>query len=271
MPTWIATDPAGYEKYIGRWSQQLAPAFVEFAGVKAGERVLDVGCGTGNLTAALGDADVAAATGIDVSAPYITYARQRTRNRAVTFEIGDALELPYPDGNFDRTVSMLALDVFPDPARGLSEMRRVTRPGGVVAVLVNDFRSGFAAFSMLWDTAAALDPRAGEVRDEMVSKPLGWSGGLVALFRAAGFADAAEDHLSTVFRYASFEDYWASFLAGQGKWGGYVMSLADGPRATLEEKMRAAYLCGMPPGPRALTNWFWVVRGVVPLPGAGTQ
>ena len=100
----------------------------------------------------------------------------------------------------------------------------------------------------------------------MVSKPLGWPGGLATLFRAAGFTDTSEDRLSTIFRYVSFEDYWDSFLAGQGKLGAYVMSLADGPRAILEEKMRAAYLCGMPPGPRAMTNWFWVVRGTVPLP-----
>ena len=81
MTGWIATDPAGYEKYIGHWSKHLAPMFVEFAGVNSGEHVLDVGCGTGNLTAALGEANVAAATGIDVSAPYIAYARQRTRTR----------------------------------------------------------------------------------------------------------------------------------------------------------------------------------------------
>jgi len=112
MPAFVATDPVGYEKFVGRWSQRLAPLFVKYAGVTAGERVLDVGCGTGNLTAALAGARVAAATGIDLSASYIEYARRRVTDRAVVFEVGDALNLPYPDGTFDRALSMLALDVL---------------------------------------------------------------------------------------------------------------------------------------------------------------
>ena len=89
MPTFVATDPAGYEKFVGRSSQRLAPLFVEYAGVTAGERVLDVGCGTGNLTAALAGANVAVATGIDLSASYIEYARRRVTDRAAVFEVGD--------------------------------------------------------------------------------------------------------------------------------------------------------------------------------------
>ena len=264
MVTFVATDPAGYEKYVGRWSQRLAPVFVDFAGVRAGERVLDVGCGTGNLTVALGASQVLAATGIDLSAPYIEYARRRVTDRALVFEVGDALNLPYPDDTFDRALSMLALDVLPDPSRALAEMHRVTRPGGTVATLVNDFRCGYTAFSMLWDTAAALDPRASEIRDEMVSKPMGWPGGLAALFRGAGLVGPKEERISTLFEYISFEDYWSSFLTGQGKLGSYVTSLAAAPRGELERKMRAVYLYGMTPGPRAFTNWFWVVRGDVP-------
>jgi SAM-dependent methyltransferase len=137
----------------------------------------------------------------------------------------DALNLPYPDGAFDRALSMLALDVLPDPSRALTQMRRVTRPGGTVAALVNDFRCGYTAFSMLWDTAATLDPRGGEVRDEVMSKPMGWPGGLAALFRAAGLTNLKEDRLSTLFEYPSFDNYWSSFLTGQGKLGSYVTSL----------------------------------------------
>lgn len=161
--TFVATDPAGYERFMGRWSQRLAPAFVEFAGVQAGEQVLDVGSGTGSLTLALVVAGVAAAVGIDPSGPYVEFARTRTASPVVRFDVGDGAALPYGEGQFDRSVSMLVLDVVMDAAPIVAEMRRVTRPGGVVAGLVNDFRCGYPAFSMLWDTAAVLDPGFAEL------------------------------------------------------------------------------------------------------------
>lgn len=263
MPTFVTTDPEGYEPYVGRVSRRLAPLFVEFAGVTAQERVLDVGCGTGNLTRALGAAK-AVVTGIDLSAPYIEYARRHTSDPGVTFDVGDVLNLPYPDGAFDRTLSMLALDVLPDPTRGLAEMRRVTRPGGTVAALVNDFRCSWTPFTMLLDTAAVLDPRAGALRDSVISHPMRWPGGLTALFRTAGLAEVTEGQVSALFEYASFEDYWSGFLTGQGSVGSYVASLADTPRRALEHHMRAAYLCGMPDGPRGFTIWCYVVRSDVP-------
>ena len=269
MSTFITTDPFRYEKFI-RWSQGVAPRFIELAGVRPGERVLDVGCGTGALTVELAAAKVGAVTGIDLSLPYIEYARRRVTGRIVTFEVGDALRLPYPDAAFDRTLSMLALDVFPDATQALAEMRRVTRPGGTVSGLVNDFRCGSTAFSIVWDIAAVLDPRAGVVRDEIMSEAMGWPGGLAAFFQAAGLADVREDQINTRFEYASFEDYWATFLTGQGYIGGYVMTLTDTRRKELERHVRAAYLSGMSDGPRVLTTWFWVVRGDVPNPNPKT-
>jgi ubiquinone/menaquinone biosynthesis C-methylase UbiE len=164
--TFVATDPAGYERFMGRWSQRLAPSFVEFAGVQTGEQVLDVGCGTGSLTLALAAVGVAAAVGVDPSSPYVEFARTRTASPAVRFDVGDGSRLPYGDGTFDRSVSMLVLDVVPDPVPVVAEMRRVTRPGGTVAGLVNDFRCGYPAFTMLWDTAAVLDPGFGQLSDE---------------------------------------------------------------------------------------------------------
>jgi SAM-dependent methyltransferase len=262
MPSFVASHPEGYEPYVGRWSRRLAPIFVGFAGVTARERVLDVGCGTGNLTRALRAAQ-AIVTGIDLSAPYIAYARQHTSDPSVTFEVGDAQHLPYPDHTFDRALSMLALDTMPDAARAVAEMRRVTRPGGTVAALVNDFRCGWAPFSMLLDTAAVLDPGASAVRDQVSSEPLRWPGGLAALFRTSGFAEVVEGHISTLFEYASFADYWSSFLTGQGIIGSYVASLAVTPRKDLERHVRLAYLCGRPDGPRGFTTWCYVVRSDV--------
>jgi SAM-dependent methyltransferase len=262
MSTFVASDPEGYEPYVGRWSRRLAPLFVEFTGVTAGERILDVGCGTGNLTRALGAAR-AVVTGIDLSVPYITFARQHASGPGVTFEVGDAQHLPYPDGTFDRTLSMLAIDTMPEAARALVEMRRVTRPGGTVAALVNDFRCGWAPFSMLVDTAAVLDPRASALRDRVSSEPLRWPGGLAALFRTAGFTEVTEGQISALFEYTSFADYWSSFLTGQGIIGTYVASLAEAPRNELERHVRPAYLCGRPDGPRGFTTWCYVVRSDV--------
>jgi SAM-dependent methyltransferase len=236
--------------------------FIAFAGVTARERILDVGCGTGNLTRALCAAQ-AIVTGIDLSAPYVAYAQQHASGPGVTFEVGDAKHLPHANDSFNRALSMLALDTMPDAAQAVAEMRRVTRPGGTVAALVNDFRCGWAPFSMLLDTAAVLDPRASALRDRVSSDPLRWPGGLAALFRAAGFAEVTEGHVSTLFEYVSFADYWSSFLTGQGIIGSYVASLAETPRQELERHVRLTYLCGRPDGPRGFTTWCYVVRSDV--------
>ena len=262
MATFVATDPEGYEAYVGRGSRHLAPAFVLFSGVSANEQILDVGCGTGHLTRAIAAAD-AHSTGIDLSAPYVEFARRATTDERVSFEVGDALDLPCREGTFDRTLSMLALDVLPDPGRGLHEMHRVTRKGGIVAVVVNDFRCGWTPFSLLWDAAAVLDPRGSAMRDEMVSKPLGWPSGLAQLFNLMGLTNVLENQLSAMFQYASFDDYWSTFLTGQGKTGSYVTSLGEQQRRELERYVRAAYLCGMTDGPRVFTARFWAVRGEV--------
>ncbi|MCA1407296.1 class I SAM-dependent methyltransferase [Ensifer sp. IC3342] len=263
MAAFVATDPEAYEAYVGRGSQRLAPAFVRFAGVSANERVLDVGCGTGHLTRAIAAAS-ARATGIDLSQSYVDFARRATADRMITFDVGDALDLPYADGVFERALSMLALDLLPDAARGLREFRRVTRPGGTVAAVVNDFRCGWTPFSLVWDAAAVLDADGAAMRDEMVSKPLGWPGGLARLFGVVGFANVAEEQLRAIFEYRSFADYWSSFLTGQGKTGSYVTKLEGEKRSELERHVKAAYLCGMADGPRAFATSFWAVRGEVP-------
>jgi SAM-dependent methyltransferase len=263
MATFVATDPQAYEAYVGRGSQHLAPAFVRFAGVSANERVLDVGCGTGHLTRAIASAN-ARATGVDLSVPYVDFARRITNDEGVTFDVGDALALPYSDRVFERTLSMLALDVLPDATRGLRELCRVTRQGGTVAVAVNNFRCGWTPFSLVWDAAAVLDPDGAAMRDEMVSKPLGWPGGLARLFGVVGFANVVEEQLGAIFEYQSFGDFWSSFLTGQGKTGSYVTNLEGPRRSELERHVKAAYLCGVADGPRAFATFFWAVRGEVP-------
>ena len=101
------------------------------------------------------------------------------------------------------------------------------------------------------------------MRDEMVSKPLGWPGGLAKLFNLEGVANPVERQLSAAFEYASFADYWSTFLTGRGKTGSYVTGLDAAQCKELARYVRAAYLCGMTDGPRVFTAQFWAVRGEV--------
>ena len=152
----LATDPDEYEHFMGRWSRRLSSPFLEFAGTKRGDRVLDVGCGTGILTSALADRG-SKAVGIDASEAYITEARRHRSHAEVTYELGDVRQLSYADSSFDVCVSTLVLDIIPEFDQVVREMRRVTRPGGVVASGVFDFWGGFSASALVYDTGSVLD------------------------------------------------------------------------------------------------------------------
>ena len=135
MPSMFnARDAANYEKLMGRWSRRLAPIFIEHAGIADGDRVIEVGCGTGSLTFALPEAaNIASLTAIDHSEVYLAAAQAKNRDQRIHIEQGDGAALRFADASFDRAVSMLVLpSVIPRPELAVNEMRRVTRPGGVV-------------------------------------------------------------------------------------------------------------------------------------------
>ena len=159
--TFIAADGDGYELTMGRWSRRLAEHFIDFAGAAYGEKVLDVGCGTGSLSFALAArAPDSAITGIDFSQAYIAYAKRKNMEARLVFESGDACAMPYADKSFDRVLSLLVLHYVREPNKAIAEMRRVARPGATVAATVWDARGGFIGNRIFFDTAAALDPAA---------------------------------------------------------------------------------------------------------------
>jgi SAM-dependent methyltransferase len=222
----------GYERFMGRWSRRLAPLFVTFAGITEGDRVLDVGSGTGALSAAAAAIESVQVTGIERSAAYVAYAREHVDGR---FEVGDALALPFSDDAFDRALSMLVLNFVPDPAAALQQMIRVTRPCGVVAAAVWDYGDGMQMLRTFWDAAVALDPDA-TPRDER-HMPLCTHGALAELWRMHGLQDVDEQPLTIEMKFASFDDYWQPFLCGQGPAGVYVSSLAESARHALESRL----------------------------------
>ncbi|WBY03235.1 methyltransferase domain-containing protein [Ramlibacter tataouinensis] len=265
--TFLATDGDGYELNMGRWSRQLARHFLDFTGtgVGDGERILDVGCGTGHLAAAAAERSASAQVlGVDISPVYVEYARRQYPEARISFRVGDACALDCADASFDRVLSMLALHFVPRTEAAIGEMVRVAKPGGVVAATVWDVRGGYVANRLFFDTAAALDPAAGIRRARNYTRPLTRPGELGAAWRAAGLADVQETVLAIRMAFASFADYWQPYLGNDGPGAEYVHGLDEARRSRLQEAVQAAYLDGEPDGPRSYAALAWAVRGVVP-------
>jgi ubiquinone/menaquinone biosynthesis C-methylase UbiE len=267
MPSMFNARNAGnYEKLMGRWSQRLAPLFIEHAGIADGENVLEVGCGTGSLTFTLPQAaNLAGLTAVDHSEIYLAAAQAKNHDSRLRFEHGDGCALRFPDGSFDRTLSMLVLpSVLPQPEQMVAEMRRVTRPGGVVAAAFWDSPGGSPRQRMLWDTAAALDEAAAAARDRTMSRPIYAPGALPRIWAEAGLAEVDQQSLMIRMDFANFADYWEPFASGEGALGAYVATLDAARLDHLEQRLRSAYLTGRPDGERSFVAVALSCRGVVP-------
>jgi SAM-dependent methyltransferase len=263
--SYTATDAAAYQRLMGRWSPALAEELIAFAGIAAGDRVLDVGCGTGSLAFALaGRAEPAVIVGLDIAVPYIAHAAKRSADRRLSFMVGDAVTTDLPAGSFDRCYSLLALNFMSDPGRALAGMRRATRAGGIIAAAVWDFSGGLVYQRIFWDTAAALDPAADDARARHYSSPLTGPGQLKAALRDAGLRDVEEASLTIRMVYGDFADYWQPIANAQGPVGDYVKQLPPERLDKLKSAVRRAYLAGTADGPRSMAATAWAARGVVP-------
>src|SRR5215472_7796427 len=129
---YTATDARAYEHLMGRWSMRLAKKLIAFGGLETGDRVLDLGCGTGSMALALAALpEPVQIVGIDIAEPYIAFAATRSFDPRLSFLTGDAVALDLALGSFERCFSVLALNFMPDAAQALAGMRRVACPGGV--------------------------------------------------------------------------------------------------------------------------------------------
>ncbi len=263
--TFLATDGDAYELTMGRWSRRLARLFVDFVGIGDAKRVLDVGCGTGHLSAEIGArSDAVQVVGVDMSAAYVAHAKAHYPNPRLTFQVGDACALEFPDATFDRVVSLLMLHHVPRTEDAIAGMRRVAKPGAIVAAAVWDVRGGYVTKRMFVDTAAALDPNAVEMRAKDLTRPMTRPGELAGAWRRAGFVDVEETSLQIRMEFSSFADFWAPYLGKEGPGCEYVGSLSAEARARFESAMRAAYVDGEPDGPRSYAASAWAVKGRVP-------
>jgi len=249
-----------YEQVMGRWSRRLAPLLIEFGGLSDGDRVLDVGCGTGSLTFTIPKvAKVGSVIGVDLTQPFLDFARQQNKDARIVFQQADARSLPFENGSFDRAFSMLVLQFIPDAARAVAEMQRVVRPGGTVTAAVWDSFSGMPHVRIMWDIAATLDPTVKRPLLRSLSAP----GEMQAVWSDLGLVDVEQTSLLIRMEFSCFDDYWSPFATGEGPPGQFVASLSDATRTSLQEHLRSAYLSNRPDGLRSFACVAWACRGTV--------
>ena len=258
----VFSEARAYERFMGRWSRSLAPLLVRFAGVVDGETVLDVGSGTGALTAAVVRAAPSSrVVGIDPSAPYVQLAQAQQASALVSFEVGDAQKMRFDAAMFDRTVSLLVVNFIPDARQALGEMKRVTKVKGTIAAAVWDYGDGMGMLRAFWDEAVALNPAA-TPKDER-NMPFCRRGQLAALWRELDLRDVVEEPLTIETRFASFDDFWAPFLEKQGPAGAYTTSLPAADREALKRRLRRRLLGDAPDKAIVMSARAWAVRGTV--------
>ena len=251
----FAAPAEHYNRFMGRYAPTLAIALADAAGVTAGMRVVDVGCGPGGLTrelaTRLGAENVAA---IDPAAQFAEACREG--NPGADIRVGVAEELPWPDQAFDVALSSLVIGFMVEPDRGVREMARVTRPGGTVAACMWDIASGgMTMLHTFWEAARDIDPGvAGERR--MAGT---WEGDIAQRFEAAGLDDVVSGALTASAEYAGFDDFWEPLTLAVGPAGQYLQSLGDAQRARVREACRTR----LPEGPFSLDARAWYARAIV--------
>jgi SAM-dependent methyltransferase len=244
--------PSAYDRFMGRFSVPLAAEFIELIGVRRTQWVLEVGCGTGALTALLVDrVGVDGVSAVDPSESFVNAVLEKYP--AMDVRVAAAEDLPFPDGTFDAVVAQLVVHFMADPVRGISEMARCALSDGLIAASVWDHAGGKGPLSTFWTAARSLNPSA---PDESAMPGVA-EGQLAELFSAAGLRNVESSSLTVEVEHESFNDWWDPFRLGVGPAGKYVEGLDDAGRDALRNRC----LEELGHGPFTTSATAWVATG----------
>jgi ubiquinone/menaquinone biosynthesis C-methylase UbiE len=228
-------DGAAYEQMMGIWSRFAGQIFLDWLGSSSGLRWIDIGCGSGAFTELLVErCSPAAVQGIDPSEGQLAFARTRPASRLAKFHQGDAMALPFADGSFDAAVMALVLVFVPDPAKGVSEMVRVVRPGGAVATYMWDMLGGgFPLDPIILEMQAMgiVPPRPPRMDASRMEA-------LRDLWIGAGLEDIQTREITVHRTFANFDDFWTTSLKSPSL-GPTVAAMESGDVDTLRSRVRA--------------------------------
>ena len=227
-------DGASYERMMGRWSRIIGATFLDWLAPRSGLQWADVGCGNGAFTELVVERFAPTAiTAIDPSEGQLKFARARPGTKGATYVQGDAMALPLADDSVDAAVMALVIFFVPEPARGVAEMARVLKPGGLAAAYAWDIFGGGFPMEPIQAELNALGfqpvrpPRADASRVDALQK----------LWRDAGFVDLEAREISATRTFADFEDYWTTNLLSNSI-AAAVAGLDSATIAQLKERVR---------------------------------
>jgi SAM-dependent methyltransferase len=228
-------DGAAYEQMMGIWSRSAGQVFLDWLAPPQGLRWIDVGCGNGAFTEVVAERCAPKEIqGIDPSEGQLAYARTRPGLRLAQFHIGDAMALPYPPDRFDAAVMALVIVFVPEPAKGIAEMVRVVRPGGIVATYIWDMMGGGFPLAPIFEEirASGLSPPRPPQLDASRMEILR------GLWSAAGLEDVETREITVQRTFADFDEFWRICMKAVSL-NAIVAALAPADAENLRNRVRA--------------------------------